>query len=84
MSFHLPFGNLTDSELLSFIIEHDIPPFSQYSHLDFQSLINSDGHDEILNPDSHINTNNDNFTCHYFDLDNKDLEKLSTSMAPNS
>ena len=59
MSFHLPFGNLTDSQLLSFINEHDIPPFSQYSHLIFQPLISSDDHDEFYNSDSQINTYND-------------------------
>ena len=84
MSFHLLFGNLNDSELISFTNKHDILPFSQYSHLVFQPLISSDGHDEIHNPDSQINTCNDNFTCDYFDLDNKDLEKISTSTASNS
>ena len=84
MSFHLPLGNLTDSELLSFINEYDIPPVSQYSHLVFQPLIISDGHDEIYNPESQINTYNDNFTCDCFDLDNEDLEKISISTAPNS
>ena len=75
MSFHQPFGNLTDSELLSFINEHDIPPFSQYSHLVFQALMSSDSHDEISNPDSQFNKYNDNFTCDFFDLDNEDLRK---------
>ena len=63
MSLHLPFESLTDSELLSFINEHDIVPFSQYSHMVFQPLISSDGHDEIYNPDSQINTYDDNFKC---------------------
>ena len=75
MSFHLLIGNLTDSELLSFINEHDILMFSQYSHLVFRSLVSSDGHDEIYNPDCQINTINDIFTCEYFDLDNEYLEK---------
>ena len=47
MSFHLLFGKLTDSGFVSFIKEHDIPPFSQYSNRVFQPLISSDGHDEI-------------------------------------
>ena len=84
MCFHLPFGNLTDSELLSFINEHDIPPFSQYYYLVFQPLISSDGYDKIYTPDSQLNTYNDNFTCDYFDLDNEGLEKISTLTAPNS
>ena len=42
----------------------------------FQPLISSDGQDEIYNPDSQINTYNDNFTCDYFDLDNEDLGNL--------
>ena len=83
MSFHLPFGNVTDSELFSFINEHDIPPFSQYSHLVFQPLVSSDGHDGIYNPDSQINTTSDNFKCDYFDLDDEDLEKISTSAESN-
>ena len=83
MSFHLPFGGLTDSELLSFINEYDVPPFSQKSHLVLQPLISSDGRDEIYNPESQINTNNDNFTCDYFDLDNEDLEKINISSASN-
>ena len=75
MSFHLPFGNLTDCELLSFIKDRDIPPFSQYSHLVFQPLISPDGHDEIYNPDCQIDTYNNIFGCLYFDIDNKDFEK---------
>ena len=75
MSFHLPFGNLTDSALLSFINEHAVPTLSPYSHLVFQPVISSDGHDEMYKPDSQINTYNDNFTCDYFDLDNEDFEK---------
>ena len=84
MSVHLPFGNVTDSELLSFIYEHDIPPFSQYSHFVIQRLISSHGHDVIYNPDSQFDIYNDNFTCHLFDLDNEDLEKIITSTASNS
>ena len=49
-----------------------------------QPLISTDGHDEIYNPDSQINTYNDNFTCDYFDLDIEDLEKISTSTPSNS
>ena len=63
MSFHLPFGNLTDSELRSFTNEKDIPPFLQYSHLLFQPLISSVDHDEIYNPVSQIDTYNVNFAC---------------------
>ena len=63
MSFHQQFAYLTDSELLSYIIEHDILPFSQYSHLVLQPLISSDGYDEIYNPESQINTLNDILTC---------------------
>ena len=70
MSFHLPFGCLTDFELLSFINEHDIPPFTQYSHWVFQPLIGSDGHEEVYNPDSQVDTYDDKFTSDYFDLDN--------------
>ena len=84
MSFHLTFGNLSDSELLLFLNEHYIVPFSQYSHLVFQPLVRSDGQDETYNQDSQNNTYNDNFTCDYFDLDNEVLEKISTSTAPNS
>ena len=73
MPFRLPFGNLADSELFSFINEYGILPFSQYSHLVFQAPLSSDGHDEVYNPDSQINTYSDNFTCSYFDLDNEDL-----------
>ena len=84
MSFHLPFGNQTDTDLLPFISEHDIPPFSRYSHQVFQPFTSSDGHDEICNPDRQINTYNDNLTCDNFDLDNEDLEKINTSAASNS
>ena len=75
MSFDLPFGNLTDYELLSFINEHDILSFSQCYHLVFQPLVISENHNEIYNPDGQINTYNNKFTCNYFDLDNKDLDK---------
>ena len=84
MSLHLLFGNLTDFKLLSFINAHDIPSFLQYSHLVFQPLISSDGQDEFYNPNTQIDTYNDIFTCHYFDLDNEELEKIGTSPAPNS
>ena len=84
MSFHLLFGNLTDSELLSFINELDISAFLQYSHLVFHPFISSNGLHEIYNPDSQIYTYNDNFRCDYFDLDNEDLEKISSSTPSNS
>ena len=84
MAFHLAFENLTYSEMLSFINEHDTPPFSQYSSPVFQPLISSDGPDEIYNPDSQLNTYNDNFTCDNFDLGNEDLKKISTSTSPDS
>ena len=81
MSFHLPFGNLTDSELPPFIKNHDTPPFSQCTYLVIQPPTSSDGHDEFYNPDSQLN---DNFKCGNFDLDNEDFEKISTSTAPKS
>ena len=75
MSFHLPFGNPTDSELLSFISEHDITRFSQYSHLVFLPLISLDDHDEVYNPDGQIDMYNANFMCHYFHHNNVNLQK---------
>ena len=50
----------------------------------FQSLVSSEGHGEVYNIDSQINTYNDNFTCDYFDVYNEDLEKITISTAPNS
>ena len=75
MSFHLPFGNLSDPGTLSFINEHEIQLFLQYSHKLFQPLMSSDDLDEFCNPDSQLNTNNDEYTCDYFDHDNENLEK---------
>ena len=75
-SFHLKYGGQTDSDMLAFINMYDIYPFLQYSPLVFQPLLSSDGHDEFHNPDSQVDTYNDIFTRHYFDLDNEDLEKL--------
>ena len=83
MFFHIPFGNLIDSEKLAFINECDIHPFALYFQFVFQPYINSDGHDEMYNYDSRVDTYDDGFTCHYFDLDNKDQEKFSTSTGPN-
>ena len=49
--------------------------FRSIPKLVFQPPISSKGHYEIYNPDSQINTYNDNFTSDYIDLDNEDLER---------
>ena len=56
MSSHLPFRNLSDSELLSLVNENDTVQYSQYFHLVFQPPISTHGHDAIFNPDSQNNT----------------------------
>ena len=46
--------------------------------------MSSDDHDEFYNPDSQLNTYNNDFTSEYFDLDNENCEKLRTSTAKKS
>lgn len=84
MSFYLLFRNLTDSEILTFIYERNIPASAHYTHYVFQPPKSSDDHGQVYNPDRQVDTFNDKLTCHYFELDNKDIEKTGTSTGPNS
>ena len=84
MSFDLPFWNLTDSEMLGFINEHNISPFAQYSCLVFQPHISSDDHDEIYNPDCQVDTLNENLTYHLLLYSQQKLVIINTSSGPNS
>ena len=76
MTAQLPFLNLSDSEFNSYLNEQSFPALSFYSNLVFQPYVVSDSHDNLYNPDSHISSYSDNFSCKFFNLDDPDLEYI--------